>query len=451
MVEREPEVYLRLGSHSEKQYVLKTAALFEGVLVGANLLESTPGATVSFAVAILGGFKKSFAIDPMTYTFGMDLGYIQSETIDRTSRRPGARKIALKRSFASLAKHYGEPVSSRVLTDKKPVSPLDFSEKLVTDLSRSVFDYQVTRMKLQWDADPQLKEFAKELPAPSFVFSPYFYIHFERPGSDWKAWYELNVALARSFARIDTKLPKHSVLCIDHGVLRSQSILEKIGKEYIETGCDACWLWLSKFDEQKIEEDELRNLVRFANQFRDAKVALYNSHGGYLSALLAKHGLTGFSHGIGYGESKDVIPVIGVTVPTVNYHLPPLHVRVPVLELERALPELKIRTAGDFHSRVCDCTVCKGVLKGQLANLHEFGETVLKVGNVRESQTPDSAKKCRFHFLLARKKEVERVGKGTLTELKQDLRDKAAEYGRLPSFLALGSRARHLRTWSDGI
>jgi hypothetical protein len=38
------EVFLRLGSHSEKQYVIKTFRLFHGVLVGANLLESTPGA-----------------------------------------------------------------------------------------------------------------------------------------------------------------------------------------------------------------------------------------------------------------------------------------------------------------------------------------------------------------------------------------------------------------------
>ncbi len=446
-----PEVYLRLGSHSEKQYVLKTAGLFQGVLVGANLLESTPGATVSLAIKILGGLNKAFAIDPMTYTFGMDLGYIQSETIDRTSRKPGARKVSLKRSFANLAKHYGEPVSSRVLTHKKPVSPAEFSGNLITDFSRAVFNYQVMRMKFQWDADPQLNEFAKELPAPSFVFSPYFYTHFERTGGAWKAWHELNVSLARSFAQIETDLPKHSVLCIDQSVLRSRSILMGIGKEYIETGCNACWLWFSKLIEQDIEEDELYNLVGFTNQFRDAGIALYNSHGGYLSALLSKHGMTGFSHGVGYGESKDVVPIIGVTIPTVNYHLPPLHVRVPMLELERALPELKIRSAADFHSRICDCTVCKGILKGQLSYLHEFGDTVTKVGNIRESQTPDSAKKCRFHFLLARKKEVEKVAATSLVELKRHLNDKATEYSNLPSYLGLSGRAQHLRTWSAGI
>ena len=104
-------------------------------------------------------------------------------------------------------------------------------------------------------------------------------------------------------------------------------------------------------------------------------------HGGYLSALLSKRGLTGFSHGVGYGESKDVVPVIGVIVPVVNYHYPPLHIRTGIAEIERALTELEIFDADDFHEKVCDCTVCKGVIAGDLKNLRQFGEFVLKVGN----------------------------------------------------------------------
>ena len=104
------EVFLRLGSHSEKQYVLKTYHLFSGVLVGANLLESTPGATVSFALNVLNK-KKSFAVDPMTYTFGMDLDYIKSETIDRTTKGKKTTKVGLKKSFVKLAEEFGNPVS----------------------------------------------------------------------------------------------------------------------------------------------------------------------------------------------------------------------------------------------------------------------------------------------------------------------------------------------------
>jgi len=157
--------------------------------------------------------------------------------------------------------------------------------------------------------------------------------------------------------------------------------------------------------------------------------------------------MTGFSHGIGYGEAKDVVPVIGVTVPTVNYHLPPLHIRVPVLELERALPKLGIKDATRFHSEICDCTVCKGVLSGDLRNLHEFGDMVVKFGNIRESQTPDSAKKCRFHFLLARKKEIDGIASVSLNDAKQKLADSYNKISGLPSYLGLKDRSVHLPTW----
>ena len=171
-------------------------------------------------------------------------------------------------------------------------------------------------------------------------------------------------------------------------------------------------------------------------------------HGGYLSALLSKRGMTGFSHGVGYGESKDVVPVIGVVVPVVNYHYPPLHIRTGIAEIERALSELGISDADDFHEKVCDCTVCKGVIAGDLKNLRQFGEFILKVGNVRESQTPDSAKKCRLHFLLARRKEIDHVSELTAEQLKEELKETAADYSALPGFLTLQSKYRHLSIWA---
>jgi hypothetical protein len=444
MAEHVPQLYLRLGSHAEKQYVVKTAHLFDGVIAGANLLESTPGATASLAVRFLK--SGNFAIDPMTYTFGMDLTYIQSETVDR---KTGAKKVGLKKSFAALAKAYGEPVSAIVLGKKRAVKPSDFTEAGI--FAAAVLDYQMNRMRLHWESDPQLSEVADEFPNPSFTFAPYFYVPFERNKTSWQQWHELNILLAREFAGAQGSVPKHSVLCIDYSVLWARTELENIVRDYIETGCSACWLWFSNLNEQQIDVQQLKNLVSLLHEFREAEIHPYNMHGGFLSAVLSKHGMTGFSHGVGYGESKDVVPVIGVTVPTVNYHLPPIHVRVSMLELERAFSDLGIEDADDFHRKVCDCTVCKGVLRGNLANAHEFGDMVIKSGNIRESQTPDSAKKCRFHFLLARKKEIEKVGGTSLAEIKQLFHETLTEYEALPSYLAIGSKVQHLRTWSSGI
>lgn len=450
MPEPIPELYLRLGSHSEKQYILKTAHLFDGVIVGANLLESTPGATVSLALRLMSRpLGRAFAIDPMTYTFGMDLKYIQSETIDRTAT-PRVKKIGLKRSFKSLAEAYGDPIKSVVIREKRPLQPSDMTPDVADAFAIRVLEYQTTRMRLHWENDPQLKEVANELPAPTFAFAPYFYSPFGFRAV-WRQWHAVNIALATTFAAQPARIPKHAVLCIDHSVLSAPTELDKIVRDYIGTGCSGCWIWLSNFVEQDVDVPQLKNLVEVAHKFRDAGVRLYNLHGGFLSALLSKHGLTGLSHGVGYGENKDVVPIIGVTVPTVNYHLPRLHLRVPMLELERTLPELNIRTADDFHKRICDCTVCKGVLDGDLANVHEFGDTVVKSGNMRESQTPDSAKKCRFHFLLARKKEIEKVAEMSLADLKRDLLKTRNEYSSLPTYLALRKKAAHLHRWAAAI
>ena len=437
------EVFLRLGSHAEKQYVIKTFRLFHGILVGANLLESTPGATVSFALNVLGK-GRAFAIDPMTYTFGMDLDFIKSETIDR-SKGKKTTKFGLKKSFAKLAKEYGTPVSDAVQKDR-PVKPDDFDDRTIEAFCESIYDYQTGRMRTLFDADVQLQEFSDHCPDPTFVFAPYFFIPYDAAG--WREWRDLNLKLATCFNELDGDVEKHGVICIDQKILDDRDRWLRICRSFIETGLPSFWLWMSPLNEEKISESRLRALTDGIETFNDAGRRVYNMHGGYLSALLSKRGMTGFSHGVGYGESKDVVPVIGVIVPVVNYHYPPLHIRVGIAEIERALSDLGISDADDFHAKVCDCTVCKGVLAGDLKNLRQFGELVLKVGNFKKSQTPDSAKKCRLHFILARRKEIDHVSDLTPEELKQELKDTAAEYAALPGYLTLQSKGRHLTTWA---
>ena len=437
-----------MGSHAEKQYVLKTLKRFRGILVGSNLLESTPGATVSLALAIIGKLKRQFAIDPMTYVFGMNLSYIQSETIDRTSANKGKKKVDLKKSFSKLARLFGKAITASVIDKRRPVRPADFDASLIKDLARTTYDYQVNRMREIWQSDPQFADFAMELTSPSFTFAPYFFTPY---GDDqtWEAWHELNVSLAAEYAALDDKSKGHAIVCIGPKLLTSKQDALSVTKDYIDAGSDALWFWFSTLSEEKITAEKLKVLIAILDLLNEAKKKVYNLHGGFWSALLSKKGMTGFSHGVGYGESKDVTPVIGVTVPTVNYHLPPLHVKVPILEVERALGSLNVNDADDFHERICDCTVCRGVLNGDLKNLGQFGDFVLKVGNTRESQTPDSAKKCRFHFLLARAKEIDKVGAESSASLKAELAAIAAQYVSLPAYLGLGSRASHLKIWNS--
>lgn len=61
-----PELVLRLGTHAEKDYVEKLAAMLDGIIIGTNLLEATPGATSSLILSLCGANDVCPECDPCT-------------------------------------------------------------------------------------------------------------------------------------------------------------------------------------------------------------------------------------------------------------------------------------------------------------------------------------------------------------------------------------------------
>ena len=172
-------------------------------------------------------------------------------------------------------------------------------------------------------------------------------------------------------------------------------------------------------------------------------------HGGLFSLLLSKHGVSGVSHGTGYGEQKDVVPVIGQSTPMVRYYLPPLARRLGVPQIERAFDSLGIHTAEDFYERVCDCAVCKGVVSTSLDEFSAFGDMHFsRPSSKRRAQTPAAAKRCRFHFLLARLRERDEIRATDLEALLERLRNAAHTWGAEPS---LRGEALHLARWIEAL
>ena len=159
--------------------------------------------------------------------------------------------------------------------------------------------------------------------------------------------------------------------------------------------------------------------------------------------------MKGISHGVGYGEQKDVIPVQGRSMPMVRYYLPPIHKRLGVPDIVRAFGKLGIKTVRDFYNQVCDCVVCKGVVRSTLQEFSSFGDLHYSSSeSKRKSQTPAAAKRCRYHFLLNRIRERDAMKKLSLEEVIDQVKQASQKWAKQPS---VANDSNHLIRWSNAL
>jgi len=406
-----PQVILRLGSHAEKEYFEKLVKSLDGILFGANLLEITPAATASLILMLRekrGGKKLPFYLDPMTYGFGpyidpeslkkrTDLDALKSEQVEKRGSKKKVWRI--KESYRSLSVELGDQFETAVTTSTA-IDPIALTGKQRDAICDSVIRYQLNRVSDFLRDDEFLSQYADGC-VPAAVFAPYFYID-DKWASDGIT---AAIDLCQRSAKMRTEVPVHAIVCASKSILRSASLMSRLKTELLSSGVFGVWFWFNGFDELDSTLDELV-------AFRDLVIAIskhiqvFNLHGGYFSLLLSHDGLNGISHGVGYGERKQVAQVIGEAAPTVRYYLPAIWKRIGVAEIQRCFPALGIKTPADFYAKVCGCTICKGVIGTELDQFDSFGEMHrAKPESKRNSQTPAAAKMCRFHFLINRMKE----------------------------------------------
>jgi hypothetical protein len=140
MIATQPEIHLRIGSHAEKEYFEKMVKRFDGLTVGANLVEVTPGATASLLVKLCSDSKGvPYLIDPMTYAFGSyvdpatgqsrtDLDWIKSDQKVKGQKGKSVRKV--KSSYQKLAEAFGTVFLS-ACNRGRAVDPDDLKESSI--------------------------------------------------------------------------------------------------------------------------------------------------------------------------------------------------------------------------------------------------------------------------------------------------------------------------------
>jgi hypothetical protein len=386
----------------------------------------------------------------MTYAFGTYVDPVDGETRDDLDWIKSDQKVKgrskpvrkFKRSYLKLASRFGEPFDT-ALESSRALTPSELGDaRTVKRVCEAVVAYQRGRIREEFEADEQYREFAGGVPEPSAVIAPYFYIE---PSAS-RAWMKVNAAMASQAAHLSEDIPVHALVCAPRDLLVDDAFRRWVSETLADTAVDGIWLWFSKFDEYTAKTSELRALRDLVTVLNKKGKEVLNLHGGFFSLALSNFGLDGISHGVGYGEQKDVVPVIGQSTPTVRYYLPALRRRLSHLDIERCFRTLKIRTVADFHELICDCTVCKGVLAGGLARFAEFGEKRFSTPtSKREAQTPAAAKRCRFHFLLNRSRERDWVSSAGLEDIVERLTEDADLWEQTP----LSEPTAQLRKWAE--
>jgi hypothetical protein len=430
----EPKVYLRLGSHAEKEYVEKTLKRFDGLIIGGNLLEATPGASASLIVKLCSKASGvSYLIDPMTYAFGAygdpltresreDLDWIKSDQKVKGQKHKVVR--AIKSSYQKLANALGAVFSSACFS-QKAVEPDDLaSSQIRSQVAESVLEYQMTRISDVFASDPEYKDIVDQVPLPAALLAPYFYIEPSKKAD----WSRLSWLLAAEAVKRGKSLPVHAVVCAPKEYLSDNGFLNDAVTNLPQSKVSGVWLWFSQFDERLASETELLNFKKLVSAL-GSKMEVANLHGGFYSLALSRHGMAAIAHGVGYGEQKDVVPVIGQSTPTVRYYLPPVYARFGVPDIERCFTSLGVNTPKDFFEKICSCVVCRGIIATSLSNFQEFGERHYSTPfSKRAAQTPAAAKRCRFHFLLCRLRERDWIADKSNDEVIKQLSDCAAQW-----------------------
>ena len=398
---------LRIGAMNDKRIVEESQDSFDVVVLQANLAVS--------AARGLGSWTKldnPFWIDPIAYAFTASPRYLMSR--QKVSRGSKETKLDFKRTFRALSDAYGPPFTR--LTDlNRSLEPSDFEP---------ASDQQVVRQLVEWQrailSPPE--EDAKYLETsqlePVLLTVPFFPLQRARPDDDPR-WLAVNLRFARAAA--DLYADERSRLAV--GLLVETSLfdsseqpLEGIIGQYLDLPIDHLWLWISDNEEVEMTVPRAERLLSLVERAAARGKHVHQAFGGSFSVLMLQRGLTSIGHGVAYWEHKNWEPLAGGGLPTLRYFYPPLRRRLTFLDADQVVDTTGIADAEEFHSRVCDCSMCRRTLNGDLGNFAAFGRVevrtrVDKWGNAIEYDVPlpESLYRTKRHYLEAKANEVAQV------------------------------------------
>jgi len=421
-----------MGIHGERTYFNREASLFSGIALNATLVALSPDATGVFLI----GKKKPFFIDPLTYAFSCSPIYVISKETGE-----------LKRSIKKLLEEYGDP-----LVEKRVVTHQHFgNEEIKKGFCKRVLEFQKKFLANSLEEDRKyieessvssgesLETFSK----PNFIIAPYLNIDI----NSWKESTGLNSSFFEISANLKVDTDIYCEIVLDRVLLHKSEIVEYILESYSSLNCKGYLFWISDFPEHSTAIDEIDAIRKIVEKLSAGGREVINLYGGYLSCILSYYGLTSVCHGPGYGEERNIVPV-GGGLPVPKYYFPPLHLRMKTDVIEWYLKEAKI-SSKKFYDEICDCPICKEVIKEDVSNFFRFGERhhSIRADGIPFSYPTERAKYLNtLHFLYARYKEIEDINVKDKQEILNNLEISRNKY--IPYF---GPDCNHLKIWHDAL
>src|SRR3989442_14049137 len=143
-----PWTFYRLGPTNEKELFKRRHDTYEGVIVPAHIASYYS----AFSAEFIGGLRKPYFIDPMTYVFARDPSLLRrfkkDKSTGRTLRDLFNQKVKgeIKRSYTKLIDEYGGVIATAI-TDRRRLAVKDLQAKQqAQDLVEKVVAFQLQRL-----------------------------------------------------------------------------------------------------------------------------------------------------------------------------------------------------------------------------------------------------------------------------------------------------------------
>ncbi len=424
---RELVHYLRMGTHAEKAYLERGRAFYDRIVLNANLVEASRGATSVFVA--IGG--KPYFIDPVTYAFALDPRFLLSS---RTKGRPAG----VKATFLGLSSRYELPEG---FLGVRPLAPADLTGTVLAALTNNVLAYQSGVLESALAEDVAFITGGMAGLRPHFLIPPYFV------NSAPDDWIDVNTEAIRLAAPVAESML--ALFAYDSRRVTGQSLVS-LGLRYADSDAMKLLIWPTNLDEHRSAGSVLGDYASVVRQLTRAGKRVTAAYGGFFGLLLAFAGMSGVVHGVGYGDKRDLEPVVGGGLPPATYYVRALRDAVPVGDLAFLVRGLSV---DDFKRWVCDCVICSEILSagGVERLVRDYSETEDRQsasGDMLAVPTARVYRATRFHYLANRAREFEWIGTAhSFEEVKRLLLEEerwAAGRLGIPA-------TSHIRRWIDAI